>query len=111
MASEEAEAKPSAGPARGKSGSGGSTDALAQRADRLFADGRWTEAAAAYRDLLRLDPRNAAAARWRSRLSSAQAQAQIAARRAAPAAKASKGDVTDKPSDKASLDSAPAESK
>jgi hypothetical protein len=43
------------------------------RADRLFAAGRWAEAAIAYRDLLRRDPRNPDAPRWRKRLAAAQA--------------------------------------
>jgi len=42
------------------------------RADRLFSEGRWAEAAAAYRDLIRRDPRNADAARWRRRLAAAE---------------------------------------
>ena len=42
-------------------------------ADRLFSEGRWAEAAAAYRDLLRRDPRNAEAGRWRQRLAAAEA--------------------------------------
>ncbi len=41
--------------------------AVAQ-ADRLFAAGRWVEAANAYRELLRRDPRNPDATRWRKRL-------------------------------------------
>jgi hypothetical protein len=43
------------------------------QADRLFAAGRWVEAANAYRELLRRDPRNPDAARWRKRLAAAQA--------------------------------------
>jgi hypothetical protein len=46
--------------------------AVAQ-ADRLFAAGRWVEAANAYRELLRRDPRNPDAPRWRKRLAAAQA--------------------------------------
>jgi anti-sigma factor RsiW len=42
-------------------------------ADRLFSEGRWAEAAAAYRDLLRRDPRHADAGRWRQRLAAAEA--------------------------------------
>jgi anti-sigma factor RsiW len=41
-------------------------------ADRLFSQGRWAEAAVAYRELLRRDPRNADAARWRQRLAAAE---------------------------------------
>jgi len=43
------------------------------RADRLFAERRWTEAAVAFRDLLRDDPRNPDAARWRQRLAACEA--------------------------------------
>jgi len=43
------------------------------RADRLYAEGRWSEAAGAYRELLRRDPRNADAPRWRQRLATAEA--------------------------------------
>ncbi|HEY6476880.1 MAG TPA: hypothetical protein VI456_09890, partial [Polyangia bacterium] len=43
------------------------------RADRLYAEGHWAEAARAYRELLRRDPRNADAARWRQRLAAAEA--------------------------------------
>jgi hypothetical protein len=46
--------------------------AVAQ-ADRLFVAGRWVEAANAYRELLRRDPRNPDAPRWRKRLAAAQA--------------------------------------
>jgi hypothetical protein len=44
-------------------------------ADRLFTEGRWAEAARAYRDLLRRDPHNAEAARWRQRLAASEAAA------------------------------------
>jgi hypothetical protein len=64
---------------------GGAPEALIARADRFYADGRWSEAAAAYRELLRLDPNNAVAGRWRQRLTVAQAQAEVAAREAAAA--------------------------
>jgi hypothetical protein len=43
-------------------------------ADRLFAEGRWADAARAYRELLRRDPRNADAARWRQRVAAAEAE-------------------------------------
>ncbi|HVZ89003.1 MAG TPA: hypothetical protein VHG72_18685, partial [Polyangia bacterium] len=43
------------------------------RADRLFGQGRWADAARAYRELLRRDPHNADAARWRQRLAAAEA--------------------------------------
>lgn len=51
------------------------------RADRLFAQGQWAAAARAYRDLLRGDPHNADAARWRQRLAASE---QAAAATAAP---------------------------
>jgi hypothetical protein len=57
-----------------------------QRADRLFAEGRWIEAAAAYRELLRNDPRNGDADRWRKRLAMAQAEIDVSRR---PSEKAS----------------------
>ena len=47
-------------------------DTLLQRADRLFADGRWAEAAAIYRELLRRDPHSDDAERWRRRLAAAE---------------------------------------
>ena len=53
-------------------------------ADRLFSEGRWAEAATAYRDLLRRDPRNADAGRWRQRLAAAEAALSPAAPFAAP---------------------------
>src|SRR5450432_3111995 len=53
-------------------------------ADRLFSEGRWAEAAAAYRDLLRRDPRNADAGRWRQRLAAAEAALAPASPFAAP---------------------------
>jgi len=42
------------------------------RADRLFAQGQWAAAARAYRELLRRDPHNGDAARWRQRLAASQ---------------------------------------
>ncbi|HEY5447233.1 MAG TPA: zf-HC2 domain-containing protein [Polyangia bacterium] len=69
-------------------GKNAETETLLQRADRLFADGRWAEAAAIYRELLRRDPRNEDAERWRRRLVAAenaeveQRNANVAAKRA-----------------------------
>src|SRR4029079_15504707 len=73
--------------------SGGSkaygSEALAQRADRLFAEGRWAEAAEVYRELLQRDPRNEEADRWRRSLVAAESadnsehNASVAERRAA----------------------------
>jgi len=50
-------------------------ETLVQRADRLFTEGRWVEAAVAYRDLLRQSPSSPDAPRWRRRLSAADAAA------------------------------------
>jgi anti-sigma factor RsiW len=47
-------------------------ETLVQRADRLFTQGRWAEAAIAYRDLLRQQPSSPAAERWRRRLAAAR---------------------------------------
>ena len=57
------------------------------RADRLFAQGQWAAAARAYRDLLRRDPNNGDAARWRQRLAASEeaASAQAPAAASAPA--------------------------
>ena len=41
--------------------------------NRQFTEGRWAEAAAAYRELLRRDPNNAEAPRWRQRMAVAEA--------------------------------------
>jgi hypothetical protein len=48
-------------------------ETLVQRADRLFTQGRWAEAAVAYRDLLRQQPNSPDAERWRRRLAAARA--------------------------------------
>ena len=56
------------------------------QADRLFAAGRWAEAARAYRELLRSDPRNADAGRWKQRLAAAEAEMAPPARAASKAA-------------------------
>ena len=75
-ASEEAMADEEAPVARSKKESDKSArkaETPVARADRLFSEGRWAEAAAAYRDLLRHDPRNADAGRWRQRLAAAEA--------------------------------------
>ena len=53
-------------------GKAGAIETLAQRADRLFTEGRWSEAVAAYRELLRNDPSNPDAKRWRDRLVAAE---------------------------------------
>jgi hypothetical protein len=62
-----------AAPFASSSGSGsGSTVSFAdllRRADRAFADRRWGEAAAAYRDLLRRYPDHRSAPSWKTRLS------------------------------------------
>ena len=53
------------------------------RADRLFAQGQWAAAARAYRDLLRRDPNNGDAARWRQRLAASEEAASAGAPAAA----------------------------
>jgi hypothetical protein len=63
-----------------------SVDTLARKAGELFAAGRWNEAIAAYRDLLRRFPDADPVPQWRSRL--LQAERQETARRAAKAAPA-----------------------
>jgi hypothetical protein len=65
-----------------------SMDELARRADRLFADGRWDEAAVAYQELLRRYPTADGAARWRARVGEVNRArvAERAAKRRAPAA-------------------------
>jgi hypothetical protein len=71
------EAKPdkdSAAPANATAGVG-HAETLVQRADRLFTEGRWVEAAVAYRDLLRQTPSSSDAPRWRRRLSAAEGAA------------------------------------
>jgi hypothetical protein len=60
-----------------------SAETAVERANRLFTEGRWAEAAAAYRELLRRDPNNADAPRWRQRL--AVAEAALESRRSEPA--------------------------
>jgi len=54
------------------SGRANAIETLAQRADRLFTEGHWSQAAEAYRELLRKDPRNDDADRWRQRLTVAE---------------------------------------
>jgi hypothetical protein len=63
-----------------------SLEALVRKAEQLFAAGRWTEAAAAYRDLLRRFPDADPAAQWRARV--VQAQREDSAARAKAATKA-----------------------
>jgi hypothetical protein len=70
-------------------GKGGAIETLTQRADRLFAEGRWSEAATAYKELLRRDPYNEDAERWRRRLVAAENadvsdRQQVARKKAAP---------------------------
>jgi hypothetical protein len=58
-------------------GSGAAVDreSPAAKADRLFAQRRWADAAVVYRQLLRDDPRSPNAARWRQRLATCEANA------------------------------------
>jgi Putative zinc-finger len=65
-------AKRAAGPAKADAPR---AETLVQRADRLFTEGRWVEAAVAYRDLLRQDPASVDAPRWRGRLAAARSAA------------------------------------
>jgi hypothetical protein len=60
--------EPSAG-----SGAAVDKDSPAARADRLFAQRRWADAAVIYRQLLRDDPTSPNAARWRQRLATCEA--------------------------------------
>jgi len=91
-------------------GKASGAETLAQRADRLFSEGRWSEAAAAYRELLRQDPRSQDADRWRRRLVAAESadvsdrNASLAEKRAAEAkpAKAAAPKAAKAPSKKAS---------
>ena len=78
----------------------GATETLITRADRFFAEGRWSEAAAAYRELLRNDPRNHDAERWRQRLvvanqnaDASERPATVAKRKAAPPKTAESADA------------------
>jgi len=68
--------KDSAAPAKKpKAAEASRGETLVQRADRLFTEGRWVEAAVAYRDLLRQNPNAPDASRWRRRLAAAQSAA------------------------------------
>jgi hypothetical protein len=69
----EAEERPAGGDKKARK----ETNPAVVRADRLFTDERWTLAAAAYRELIRRDPRNADAGRWRQRLAAAEAERTI----------------------------------
>jgi hypothetical protein len=70
-------------------GKGGpSLEESAKKADRLFADGAWSAAAAAYRDLLDRFPTYKDAPKWRERLN--QSVVAMEAARKASDAKASK---------------------
>jgi hypothetical protein len=53
----------------------GGHESAPARADRLFAQRRWIEAAVAYRELLRDNPRSPEIARWRQRLAACDAAA------------------------------------
>lgn len=70
-ADEESAAAPEESRATDKSKA--SAETAVERANRLFTEGRWAEAAAAYRELLRRDPNNAEAPRWRQRMAVAEA--------------------------------------
>ncbi|HVV49264.1 MAG TPA: zf-HC2 domain-containing protein [Polyangia bacterium] len=84
-AAERAEERPSAAQREAPTADQSPAETPVARADRLFAAGRWTEAARAYRELLRRDPHNADAARWRQRLAAAEQAATATAPAATPA--------------------------
>jgi hypothetical protein len=63
----------------------GATETPIQRADRFFAEERWSDAAAAYKALLDNDPRNHDAERWRQRLIVATQYADVSERPATAA--------------------------
>jgi hypothetical protein len=70
----------------------GSPEAMARRADQLYAEQRWSEALAAYQELLRRYPSADGAPRWRARVAEAReamAAAPATATRKAKAAPAS----------------------
>jgi hypothetical protein len=93
---EKAEDKKSApAPAPSAAGKGRAAETPVQRADRLFAEGRWMEAASAYRTLLRDDPKNGDADRWRKRLALAEGEIVASQRAAAKAAKHSSASDAD----------------
>jgi len=86
-----------------------SQEALTRRAEELFAARRWSEAIAAYRELLRRYPDADLKTRWRARLTQAQAASGAPAGGAArAAAKASAASKTE-PKTKAEPTAAPAE--
>jgi anti-sigma factor RsiW len=78
-----------------------SQETLTRRADRLFAAQRWSEAVAAYEELLRLYPDADLKPRWRERV--AQAKAYVAKGNAEPAMakKAAKAHAKAKPTSSA----------
>ncbi|MES1172176.1 MAG: zf-HC2 domain-containing protein [Bacteroidota bacterium] len=66
------------GSSSGAASAGGGVDepaALAARAERFMGAGNWSQAVAAYRDLLRRFPRHVSVSAWRKRLASAEAAA------------------------------------
>ena len=111
MADEAYEGAPEASAAKDEkqvAGKNNANDTIMQRADRLFAEGRWTEAAALYRELLRREPRSDDAERWRRRLVAAEnaevnekRNASVAAKRAAPAQGKADAESAAKPAAKA----------
>ena len=68
VAAQEPEAKAKNEKKPAVAGKPSAIEVLVQRADRLFAEGRWSEAAAAYRELVRKDPHNDEVKRWRERV-------------------------------------------
>ena len=90
--------------AEDKQGGAPSQEALARRADQLYAAHRWSAAIAAYRELLRRYPDADLEPRWRARL----AQAQVAENASAPTAKTAKPTAKAISKSKATLEAVPA---
>jgi hypothetical protein len=69
-ASAPAEEEVESAPAKPKAKKGASSpfEEQVQKAERLFSSGRWSEAAAAYRELLRLHPEHRSVPAWKGRL-------------------------------------------
>lgn len=72
-----------------------SLDESVRRADRLFADGDWSAAAAAYQDLLRRFPSAKDAPKWRERMNSATVAAREGRKPSSTKAAKAKGVVND----------------
>jgi hypothetical protein len=73
---------------KAKRGPPESAESMSRRADRLYAEHRWREAAALYEELLRRYPGADGVARWRVRVTTAQRAATATPQPAAPPAAA-----------------------